>query len=201
VAFHLLLGRVYDDKDVQERIVRNSKLDWVIVRPVILTDGLKTNASSALVDPRDWTCGFISRADVADFLVKRSTMTPFCIRRRYSRAPSLLRGVSPGGRRAAEQRSHDDWARRSSSARGGSRPPMCGRIGSESWTRAPLSTAKKGAASTPSGTRTRTPWRWANKGTKGGKARAKAMTKAQRRESAQKAARARWRTLPKDAKR
>src|SRR5262249_53503618 len=37
VAFHLLLGRVYDDKDVQERIVRRSKLDWVIVRPVILT--------------------------------------------------------------------------------------------------------------------------------------------------------------------
>jgi putative NADH-flavin reductase len=30
-AFHLLLGRVYDDKDVQERIVRGSKLDWVIV--------------------------------------------------------------------------------------------------------------------------------------------------------------------------
>jgi len=26
VAFHLLLGRVYDDKDVQERIVRSSKL-------------------------------------------------------------------------------------------------------------------------------------------------------------------------------
>jgi uncharacterized protein YbjT (DUF2867 family) len=52
VAFHLLLGRVYDDKDVQERIVRNSKLDWVIVRPVILTDGLKTNAYRALVDPR-----------------------------------------------------------------------------------------------------------------------------------------------------
>jgi putative NADH-flavin reductase len=71
VAFHLLLGRVYDDKDVQERIVRNSKLDWVIVRPVILTDGLKTNAYRALVDPRDWTCGFISRADVADFLVKQ----------------------------------------------------------------------------------------------------------------------------------
>src|SRR5262245_1001473 len=26
LAFHLLLGRVYDDKDVQERIVRSSKL-------------------------------------------------------------------------------------------------------------------------------------------------------------------------------
>ena len=66
-----MLGRVYDDKDVQERIVRGSKLDWVIVRPVILTNGTKTNAYRALVDPRGWTRGFISRADVADFLVKQ----------------------------------------------------------------------------------------------------------------------------------
>ena len=71
VAFHLLMGRIYDDKDVQERIVRRSTLDWVIVRPVILTSGPKTKAYRALVDPRDWTCGFISRADVADFLVKQ----------------------------------------------------------------------------------------------------------------------------------
>src|SRR5262249_12109752 len=71
LAFQLLLGRLYDDKDVQERIVRRSKLDWVIVRPVILTDGPKTNAYRALVDPRDWTCGFISRADVADFLIRQ----------------------------------------------------------------------------------------------------------------------------------
>src|SRR5262249_12058078 len=71
VAFCLLLGRIYDDKDVQERIVRNSKLDWVIVRPVILTDGPRTRAYRALVDPRAWTCGFISRADVADFLTKQ----------------------------------------------------------------------------------------------------------------------------------
>jgi hypothetical protein len=33
--------------------------------------GPKTNAYRALVDPRGWTCGFISRADVADFLVKQ----------------------------------------------------------------------------------------------------------------------------------
>ncbi|MFY9772812.1 MAG: NAD(P)H-binding protein, partial [Xanthobacteraceae bacterium] len=71
VALHLLLGRIYDDKDVQERIVRRSKLDWVIVRPVILTSGPKTKAYRALIDPLDWTCGFISRADVADFLVKQ----------------------------------------------------------------------------------------------------------------------------------
>ena len=55
----------------QAHRLRRSKLDWVIVRPVILTDGPKTNAYRALVDPRDWTCGFISRADVADFLVKQ----------------------------------------------------------------------------------------------------------------------------------
>ena len=71
VAFHLLMGRIYDDKDVQERIVRRSKLDWVIVRPVILTNGPKTSAYRALVDPHNWTCGFVSRADVADFLVKQ----------------------------------------------------------------------------------------------------------------------------------
>jgi hypothetical protein len=38
---------------------------------VTLTDGPKTNAYRALVDPCDWTCGLISRADVADFLVKQ----------------------------------------------------------------------------------------------------------------------------------
>jgi hypothetical protein len=76
-TFHLLLGRVYDDKDVQERIIRSSKLNWVLVRPVILTDGPKTNAYRALVDPRDWTCGFISRADVSDFLVKQINSDAF----------------------------------------------------------------------------------------------------------------------------
>ena len=70
-AFHLLLGRIYDDKDVQERIVRRSNLDWVIVRPVILTSGPKTKFYRALVDPDHWACGFISRANVADFIVKQ----------------------------------------------------------------------------------------------------------------------------------
>lgn len=70
-AFTLFLGRVYDDKDVQEEIVRHSDLDWVIVRPAILTNGPKTGSYRVLVDPREWRCGFISRADVADFLVKQ----------------------------------------------------------------------------------------------------------------------------------
>jgi putative NADH-flavin reductase len=56
---------------VQERIIRRSRLDWTIVRPTILTDGPRTGNYRVLVDPRDWTSGFISRADVADFLVKQ----------------------------------------------------------------------------------------------------------------------------------
>jgi putative NADH-flavin reductase len=70
-AFRLFLGRVYDDKDVQERIIRNSKLDWMIARPGILTRGPKTGRYRVLDDPDDWRSGCISRADVADFLVKQ----------------------------------------------------------------------------------------------------------------------------------
>jgi uncharacterized protein YbjT (DUF2867 family) len=66
-----VLGRAYDDKDVQEQIIRRSGLDWVIVRPVILTNGPKTGTYRTLTEPRDWRCGFISRADVADFMVKQ----------------------------------------------------------------------------------------------------------------------------------
>jgi putative NADH-flavin reductase len=67
----LLLGRVYADKDAQEWIIRRSRLDWTIVRPTVLTTGPRTGAYRVLVDPRDWQSGFISRADVADFLVKQ----------------------------------------------------------------------------------------------------------------------------------
>jgi uncharacterized protein YbjT (DUF2867 family) len=37
LAFPLLLKRVYDDKDVQESIIKSSGLDWTIVRPGLLT--------------------------------------------------------------------------------------------------------------------------------------------------------------------
>jgi len=70
-ALRLYLGRVYADKDVQERIIRHSRLDWTIVRPTILTNGPRKPSYRVLVDPRDWTSGFISRADVADFLIKQ----------------------------------------------------------------------------------------------------------------------------------
>jgi putative NADH-flavin reductase len=58
----LLLGRIYADKDAQERIIRRSRLEWTIVRPTVLTTGPRTGAYRVLVDPRDWRPGFISRA-------------------------------------------------------------------------------------------------------------------------------------------
>lgn len=65
------LKRAYDDKDVQEWIVRKSGLDWVIARPGILTDGPATGRYKVLPDREDWRLGKISRANVADFLVKQ----------------------------------------------------------------------------------------------------------------------------------
>jgi hypothetical protein len=42
------------------------------VAPTILTNGPGTRKYRVLVNPRDWTSGFISRADVADFLVRQT---------------------------------------------------------------------------------------------------------------------------------
>ena len=37
--------------------------------PTILANGRRTGTYRVVVDPRDWTSGFISRADVVEFLV------------------------------------------------------------------------------------------------------------------------------------
>ncbi len=85
LVFPLLLKRVYDDKDVQEQIIRQSELDWTIVRPGLLTNGPETDRYRVLLDPAQWTAGSISRADVADFLVKEVTD-----RRFIGRAPVII---------------------------------------------------------------------------------------------------------------
>ena len=71
-VFPLFLKRVYDDKDVQEWIIRSSGLDWTIVRPGLLTDRPATGSYRVLPASRDWRFGVISRADVADFLVRQA---------------------------------------------------------------------------------------------------------------------------------
>ncbi|MCB1511256.1 MAG: SDR family oxidoreductase [Hyphomicrobiaceae bacterium] len=69
--FPLILSRIYEDKDVQEQMIRNSRLDWTIVRPGILTNGRRTGRVIAEAAPEKWRLGAISRADVADFLVEQ----------------------------------------------------------------------------------------------------------------------------------
>lgn len=71
VAFPLLLKRVYDDKDMQERIIKSSGLDWTIVRPGLLTNRPTTGRYRVLTAPKDWRFGVVSRADVPDFLVRQ----------------------------------------------------------------------------------------------------------------------------------
>jgi putative NADH-flavin reductase len=71
IPFRIFLGRAYDDKDIQEALIRESDLDWVIVRPGVLTNGGRTGRYRVLADPNSWRNGLISRADVADFLVRQ----------------------------------------------------------------------------------------------------------------------------------
>lgn len=66
----LLLGRVYADKSRQEALIEQSNLDWTIARPVILTRGARTGTYRVLSAPQDWRNGLISRADVADYLIR-----------------------------------------------------------------------------------------------------------------------------------
>ena len=71
LGFNAILGRVYDDKNVQEHLIRSSDLDWTIARPVILTDRPATDRYRVELDPANWGPGTIARADVADFLVRQ----------------------------------------------------------------------------------------------------------------------------------
>ena len=70
LIFPLVLKRVYDDKDVEEQIVRASGLDWTIVRPGLLTSGGATGRYRVLTDAKSWRGGAISRADVGEFLTR-----------------------------------------------------------------------------------------------------------------------------------
>jgi putative NADH-flavin reductase len=69
--FSLFLGRAYDDKGAQERLIEESALDWTIVRPGVLLPGPETGRYKVLAEPSQWRGGVVSRPDVADFLVKQ----------------------------------------------------------------------------------------------------------------------------------
>lgn len=68
----LLMKTIYEDKDRQEAIARQSGLDWEIIRPGFLTNGARTGQYQVLTDLRGVRAGNISRADVADFILREA---------------------------------------------------------------------------------------------------------------------------------
>jgi len=69
LIFPLLLRNVYADKDRQEMLVRDSGLDWVLVRPAVLNNDLSRNDIRATTDLTTFHGGTISRQDVANFVL------------------------------------------------------------------------------------------------------------------------------------
>ena len=82
IPFQLVFGRTYQDKSLQERLVKESALEWTIVRPGVLTDARRIGHYKVLDQPSQWRNGMIGRADVADFLV-RQIDSPAGIRKEY----------------------------------------------------------------------------------------------------------------------
>ncbi len=74
VVVAIFLRHAFTDHERQEAVVRGSSLDWTIVRPPHLRDGPRTGSYRHGFPPGDHDIkGRISRADVADFMLKQLT--------------------------------------------------------------------------------------------------------------------------------
>jgi uncharacterized protein YbjT (DUF2867 family) len=71
LPFKVLLQNAYNDKSIQEELIVASELDWLLVRPGVLTSFAASGNYQVLTAPNTWRNGVIARADVADFIVKR----------------------------------------------------------------------------------------------------------------------------------
>jgi putative NADH-flavin reductase len=67
-----LLKNLFTDLPVQETLIKESGLNWTIVRPARLTNGPKTGKCRSGEDIYIHPFTSISRADVADFLLKEA---------------------------------------------------------------------------------------------------------------------------------
>lgn len=73
IMYPLLLRHFFPDKERQELAIRQSSLDWIIVRPARLANGKSTGQYRHGFGPHEKIKGVISRADVADFMLKQLT--------------------------------------------------------------------------------------------------------------------------------
>ena len=72
IMVRVFLRNIYADKEVQERFIRASGVDWTIVRPAGLTNGPRTGVYRQWVGVPDSPIkGWISRADVAEFMLRQ----------------------------------------------------------------------------------------------------------------------------------
>ncbi len=69
----LLLRKVYEDKDRQEALVRDSGLNWVLVRSTVLNDKLGTRRIRAHTDLSGFHGGTFPQRDVAHLVVGKIT--------------------------------------------------------------------------------------------------------------------------------
>ena len=67
----IFLRHAFADHERQEAVVKQSELDWIIVRPPYLTDGPRTGDYQHGFPGDARIKGKISRADVADFMLKQ----------------------------------------------------------------------------------------------------------------------------------
>jgi uncharacterized protein YbjT (DUF2867 family) len=67
----LLLRHAYKDKGRQEDAIRASALDWIIVRPAMLTNDPARERPRAIADLAGVNGGKVARADVARFVVEQ----------------------------------------------------------------------------------------------------------------------------------
>lgn len=77
IMYRLLLGDIFADKAAGEAIVRASALEWTIAYPVLLTDGPRTGRYRAGEALELRGMPKISRADVADFLLRELAQRAF----------------------------------------------------------------------------------------------------------------------------
>jgi putative NADH-flavin reductase len=71
IIIPLFLKHIYEDKIRQMDLIRQSSLEWIIIRPVGLTDAPKTG--SYKITSGNPVSSRIPRADVADFMLKLLT--------------------------------------------------------------------------------------------------------------------------------
>ena len=73
--FRTFLRSLYADKVKADAALRASALDWTLVYPVVLTNGLRTGSYRAVEHARFSGMPKISRADVADFMLAQAAST------------------------------------------------------------------------------------------------------------------------------